>query len=128
MYNRKALKQYQQVDVTSSIEDASPHQLILMLLKGVLTAVARAKGLIEQNDYQGKGQQISKASQIIVHLKASLDHQQGGEISANLDGIYDYSLRRLMEANRDMDVAGLDEVAALISEIKAGWEAMPVSE
>tara|TARA_R110001583_G_scaffold195380_1_gene372445 strand:- start:2536 stop:2931 length:396 start_codon:yes stop_codon:yes gene_type:complete len=124
-YNIKALKQYNSVDVRSAVDSASPHKLIIMLFDGAMTAVTRAKGLIERKDMAGKGQQIQKASEIIIGLKGSLDLEQGGEVAANLDGLYDYILRRLIEANRNVDVAPLNEVSALLTEIKGGWEAMP---
>lgn len=124
-YNQKALKQYQTVNVHSAIEQASPHKLISMLFDGLQTAVIRAKGLIEQNDMARKTEQINKATDIVIHLQASLDHEQGGDVAANLDSLYSYMLRRIMDANRTNDPAILDEVNKLIAEVKAGWEEMP---
>ena len=124
-YNQKALKKYQSVGLEMAVSDASPHELITMLFVGVLTAITRAKGLIEQKQMEAKGQQIAKASRIIVHLKGSLDLEKGGEVAANLDPLYDYMIQRLLVANRDLDVAALNEVSQLVSEVKAGWEAMP---
>ncbi len=124
-YSQKALKQYQKVDVHSSIGEASPHRLIGLLFEGALTALARAKGLIEQKDQGRKTEQINKVADIIIHLRGSLDHEQGGEVAANLDALYAYMLGRVMAANRDNDVAALDEVTALIKEVKAGWDEMP---
>ncbi len=124
-YNHKALKQYKSVDVSSSIESASPHQLILMLFDGALTFLARAKGLMRQSDFEGKGEQINKASKILIHLKGALDHEQGGEVAGNLDALYDYALRRLVDANRENNDQIIDEVSELIVSVKNGWEQMP---
>lgn len=124
-YNQKALKQYQSVNVHSAIEQASPHKLISMLLDGLLTAVTRAKGLIQQKDFSRKTEQINKATDIIIHLQSCLDHEKGGEVSANLDALYTYILSKVIEANRNNDVEVLDEVMKLVAEVKAGWEEMP---
>ncbi|MFT5721908.1 MAG: flagellar protein FliS [Motiliproteus sp.] len=124
-YNLKALKQYNSIDIRTSIDSASPHKLIIMLFDGALTAITRAKGLIGQKDMAGKGQQIQKASEIMIGLKSSLDLEQGGEVAANLDALYDYILGRLMVANRQVDVEPLNEVSALLTEIKGGWSAIP---
>ncbi|MFT6917111.1 MAG: flagellar protein FliS [Motiliproteus sp.] len=124
-YNLKALKQYNSIDIRTSVDSASPHKLIIMLFDGAMTAITRAKGLIGQKDMAGKGQQIQKASEIMIGLKGSLDLEEGGEVAANLDALYDYILGRLMIANRNVDVAPLNEVTALLAEIKSGWEAIP---
>lgn len=124
-YNKKALQQYQSVNVHSAVEQASPHKLISLLFEGLLTALTRAKGLIEQKDFTGKSEQINKATDIVIHLQASLDHDQGGEIASNLDSLYSYVLRRIMDGNRNNDVAALEEVIRLVNEVKSGWDEMP---
>ena len=124
-YNQKALNKYQSVDVHSSIDQASPHRLIAMLFDGALTAIARAKGLMEQKNFARKSEQINKVTDIVIHLQSALDHEKGGEVAANLDELYAYILRRIMQANRDNDVAVLDEVAGLLREVKTGWDEMP---
>ncbi len=44
----------------------------------------KAAILIEQGDIPGKGQALSKAINIITNgLRAGLDHEVGGELSAN---------------------------------------------
>ncbi len=124
-YSKKALEKYQSVGLETAVSAASPHELVNMLLAGALTAITRAKGLIGQKDMAGKGEQINKASRILVYLKGCLDLEKGGEVAANLDPLYDYMIQRLAEGNRDLDVARLDEVSKLLGEVKAGWEAMP---
>lgn len=124
----KALNQYKSVDLNTAVEAASPHQLISMLFRGVLEALAKASGAIERKDIQLRTQQINKASEIIVTLKGSLNLEQGGEVAENLDGLYDYMLRTLMEANRDNDVAKAKEVSELIATISEGWSQIPAEE
>ncbi|MEH6470249.1 MAG: flagellar export chaperone FliS [Halopseudomonas sp.] len=124
-YSKKALNQYKAVGVDAAVHEASPHQLIIMLFDGALTAIVRAKGLIGQKDMAGKGEQINKASRILVHLKGSLDLEKGGEVAANLDPLYDYMIQRLAIANSELDVVALDEVSKLLGEVKAGWLEIP---
>ena len=49
----------------------------------------------------------------------------GAEIAANLDNLYEYMSRTLMDANLHTDVAKLDEVSGLMGEIKEAWAAVP---
>lgn len=123
--NLNALKQYQSVDLRATIETASPHKLISMLLDGALGALAKAKGSIERNAIEERTQHLNKATEIVVGLKGSLDLEQGGEVAANLDALYDYMLRSIMNANRENDAEKIQEVMNLMLEIKQGWAEMP---
>lgn len=124
----KALNQYKSVDLSTAVESASPHELISMLFKGALEALAKAKGAIERKDVELRVQQINKASSIIVNLKGSLDFEQGGEVAENLDSLYDYMVRTLMQANRENSAEKVTEVAGLLSEVFQGWAAIPAEE
>ena len=120
-----ALNSYKQVAVQTELSSASPHRIIQMLMESALDKLAKAKGLIQNKKITEKGNQIGLVVSIIDVLRASLDHEVGGEISQNLDALYDYMLRRLTEANVSNDINILDEVSKLLREIKIGWDAIP---
>ena len=73
-------------------------------------------------DIAEKGAHISWAISIVSGLRVSLDAEQGGDIAKNLDSLYDYMERRLLEANIQNKVEYLDEVINLLLEIKSGWD------
>lgn len=125
MNARLAMNQYKQVGVHSAVMDATPHRLVQMLMEGVLEKVALAKGNIARNEIAKKGENIGKAITIVGGLQASLNKEAGGELSENLSNLYDYIARRLVMANIRSDERILDEIANLISEVKAGWDAIP---
>jgi flagellar protein FliS len=104
---------------------ASPHQLVQMLMEGVLERVARAKESLARNEIAMKGQSIGGAINIVMGLQESLNKDVGGEIAENLNSIYDYMVRRLVDANVQNDENILDEVSGLMIEIKKGWDAIP---
>lgn len=120
-----ALSEYASVSVTSGIEDATPHRLIQMLMEGALDKIATAKGHILHKNMSEKGRHISWAISIISGLQSSLDMEAGGEISANLDSLYDYMVRRLAVAGSQNDTAILDEVSSLLLELKLAWDVIP---
>ncbi len=119
------IKAYNQVAVQTGVNDASPHRLIQMLLDAALEKIAKAKGFMVNKKIQAKGENIGLAISIIDVLRASLDMQAGGDISRNLESLYDYMSRRLTEANLKNDVVLLDEVANLLIPIKQAWDAIP---
>ncbi|MEZ5542637.1 MAG: flagellar export chaperone FliS [Pseudomonadota bacterium] len=117
--------QYQAVGTQTGVTEASPHRLIQMLLDGALDKIARAKGAMQRNQIEDKGRNITSAGSIVLGLRSSLDMDAGGELAANLDSLYDYMFRRLMDAHLNNELAALDEVASLLREIKQGWDAIP---
>jgi flagellar protein FliS len=123
--NRKALDGYGRSAVESEVNYASPHRIIQMLMEGALSKVAAAKGAIERGDIAEKSKQITWGMNIIQGLKLSLDPEKGGDIATNLDSLYEYMNRRLLEANMNNDIAILDEVNGLLMEVKAGWDVIP---
>jgi flagellar protein FliS len=124
MYGKAGIAQYQQVN-TQAATYADPFELTGMLFNGALDRIAQARGAMESRDVALKGERIGKAIAIIDGLRASLDHQVGGELAANLESLYDYVQRRLVHANLHNDTDALDEAARLMREIKAGWDAIP---
>lgn len=119
-----AMKQYQRVSVHSEVFEASPHRLIQMLMEGALERIAQARGAIQRERFAEKGELIGKSISIIGGLREPLDHEVGGELSQNLESLYEYMISRLLEANRGNDIAALDEVSSLLREVKSGWDAI----
>ncbi len=115
-------KAYAAVQVESRVMDASPHRLVQMLFEGALERVAQAKGAIQQNQVARKHELINKAIGIVSGLQGALEDVGDGELTSNLDALYDYVVRRLLDANRHNDTGALDEVSALISDVKSAWD------
>jgi flagellar protein FliS len=122
MVSQRALSQYQKVNSEAAVEGASPHKLIQMLMQGCLQRIAEAKGAIQRGEVAIKGEAIGKAINIVAGLQASLNKEVGGVLSQQLDALYDYMQRRLMEANLKASNEMLDEVAQLMRSVKEGWD------
>lgn len=122
MYAMKAMKQYQQVSIEAQVSDANPHRLIQLLMQGGLERLAQARGAMEREQIPKKGILIGKAIGIIGGLREALDSERGGELAGNLDRLYEYMIARLVEANTSNDTSLLDEVSALLLEVKSGWD------
>lgn len=121
--SRNAASTYAQVGVETGVGSASPHKLILMLYDGAIMALASAKRYIGEGNVAAKGQDISKAIEIISNgLCASLDIKAGGELAERLFSLYDYMTVRLLHANLHNDLAAIEEVSRLLGELRSAWE------
>ena len=118
-----AIKSYNKVGLESGVFGADPHGLISMLFEGALIQIANATNEIQRKETAAKGKSISRAISIIGEgLDASLDKEVGGELAQSLSSLYYYMAVRLVEANLKNDIAILDEVARLLTELKGAWD------
>ena len=116
---------YSKVGLETSVQSASPHQLIVLLFEGARQAVVIARASMDSGDTAQKGSSITKAIDIILNgLRSSLDLEAGGDLAQNLYALYDYMARRLLHANIHNDRAARDEVLSLLSEIHGAWVAI----
>ncbi|MNJ32854.1 Flagellar protein FliS [compost metagenome] len=119
-----ALRQYQKVNGVAQTSVASPHRLVQMLMQGGLDRIAQAKGAMARNDIPQRGILIGKAIGIVGGLREGLDLDNQAEALADLDNLYAYMSRRLVEANVQNDPEILNEVARLLITVKEGWDAI----
>ncbi len=122
--NQRAMHQYRQMGVQSQVDDATPHQLIQMMLDAAVGRVAAARGALVAGEIRTKGELIGRAIDLVEGLRISLDQKAGGDLAENLFALYDYMARRLLEANLRNDASILDEVASLLRELQDGWRVM----
>ncbi|HGN1705316.1 TPA: flagellar export chaperone FliS [Providencia rettgeri] len=123
MYQRHAQQAYQQVDLESEITNATPYQLIQILFKGALSALKRGEIFMQQGKVAEKGKEISKAIDIIdTGLKQSLNYDAGGELAENLASLYEYMTMQLLRASLENNVAYVQEVYQLLSDIASAWQ------
>ncbi len=117
----RALSAYSTVDLESAVNSASPVQLIVLLYDGAISSLAKAKGYMQEMQFAEKGRLISKATNIIEGLRALLDFDRGGEISTNLNALYEYMKHRLAVANLKNDPEGVAEVMRLLNDLRGAW-------
>jgi flagellar protein FliS len=122
------LSSYRNAGLGGVVQDASPHRLIAMLLDGAMTRLAAARGAMESNDAAQKGRLIGAAMGIVAGLRGCLDARAGGDVAINLESLYEYMNRRLLDASARNERGAIDEVIGLLREVSAAWEQIPVSK
>ena len=116
---------YANVGMETGVTAATPHKLIVMLFDGALAAIATASLEMKAKNIAAKGRAISKAISIIDSgLRASLNKSVGGQIAISLDALYEYMSKQLLQANLHNSEATLEEVKALLLDLKSAWVAI----
>jgi flagellar protein FliS len=125
---RSGANAYAKVGLETGVVAASPHKLVVMLFEGAILACNNAIVHMKAGQFEQKGVAISKAVQIVDEgLRASLDKDKGGEIAVNLDALYGYIVRRLLEANLRNQPEPVQEAVAMLGDLKGAWEAISPS-
>lgn len=119
---------YASVGLETGVVDASPLKLIVMLYDGAITACIKAQQAMTQHDIAKKGEYLTHAVTIVDSgLRACLDKRTGGDIAQNLDQLYQYMTRTLMEASVHQDVKRVEQIQQLLMELKGAWETLEKS-
>lgn len=103
------------------IMTASPEQLIRMLLDRAVAELELGRGLLADGQWQVAGPHLAKAQDIVTELRCSLDLEAGGQIAANLDALYDFAFRRIVDGQIRHEASIIDEVVAVIDPIRDAW-------
>jgi flagellar secretion chaperone FliS len=120
---RPSASSYREMNASTAIEGASPHKLVSLLYRAVLSEIAAARGAITRSDIAEKGRAISHAVRIIEEgLLAPLDLAAGGPLAANLRDLYEYLAHRMTIANLKTDDSALAECARLVEVLREGWD------
>lgn len=113
-------KKYIEKDLLSS----SPNKVVLKLYEGAIGFLISAINRLEDNDIIKKAKLLDKAVNIINYLRSCLDMEKGGEISENLNRLYEYILLQITEGNIKNDAGMIKVAVELLREIRDGWAAI----
>ena len=121
MLTPDAYSNYHSVNREAQTARATPVELVLLLTDGLLEELARARGHIVGKRFEQKATSLDRCIEIINGLSSSLDYDNGGEVVASLDRLYDYCASRLYTAGVKLDAGMIDEVTGLLTTIRNGW-------
>lgn len=124
-YNSNAaINAYTQVK-NGGAEYANPHQLICMLYDGALQRMGQILTAMREKDFQRKATLMAQTIDIVDALADCLDKKQGGELAENLEALYGYIGRRLVDASISNETAPVEECMRLLSEVSDAWSQIP---
>jgi flagellar protein FliS len=106
--------------LVEKVSTASPAELIGMLFDAAVVAMQAGQAGAEAGQLNDTHRHLVRAQNIVVELRCSLDLSVG-EIAANLDALYEFLGRRLIEANLKKDPAIVAECLRVFTPLRDGW-------
>jgi flagellar protein FliS len=113
----QALARYGNVKVTT----ASPAENIVMLYDASFRFLREAVVASKAQDRARMGERIGRASAIFAALLGALDRSVSPKLCDQLEPLYGFCMRHVLEANLKNDPAKLDEVIALLLPLRNAW-------
>ncbi len=97
-------------------------ELLLKVYEEILSLLNVAYMAIEEGDISTKATALTKVTDVLLVLKASLDMEQGGEIAKNLMDIYNFCINELLKANLNNDRKRIKDVIEILKPIYEGFK------
>jgi len=97
-------------------------KILSLLFEGAIRFTRFAILGMEKEDPKIKGENISKVLAILTELDCALDREQEKDLADNLNGLYQYMMRRLTHANFNNEKKALVEVNRLLTELKEAFD------
>lgn len=104
----------------NSVLSAPPGRLVVMLYDGAGRFLGRAAAAAREGDAAATGAALQRTHAILDELLATLDLEQG-PVAEHLQSIYLFCNRTLLEAQLALDPAPIEQVAALLAELREAW-------
>ena len=124
------LRQYTQ----RTVQTATPGQLVVMLYDGMIRFFTQARAAMESGDVQTMNERVGRGLAIVTELRCSLNLEAGGQIASNLDALYDFAFRRIVDGQIQHEASIIGEVVSVLDPIRDAWTtavcgaAAPVTE
>jgi flagellar protein FliS len=115
---------YQNVDLASRVESASPHGLVSILLDELMKSLEAMAAACNRRDYSQRGSAQARALNMLNGLESSLDFEKGGEIAQSLASIYREARRLTLAGARDNDAGQVLSARTMVGEIASAWQAI----
>ncbi|MET0687290.1 MAG: flagellar export chaperone FliS [Solirubrobacteraceae bacterium] len=104
-----------------SIRTAPPERLVVMLYDGAIRFFFQAAAALREGARTTALERLQRGEAIVDHLLGTLDMERGGQIAQDLEGIYVFCKRLLMEARTEDDADKVDLVRNYLAELRESW-------
>ena len=111
--------------IEADLKSISPEKMLVLLYEKMANDLLEARLAIAANNRIRMADRITHSQQIITELRNALDHDIGGEISRNLEALYDFMFVEHLKILVDQNPEHVDNCLAVLSPLLAAWRQIP---
>jgi flagellar protein FliS len=125
--NARAAMRYATNDVETGVHSSNSHQLIVLIYERLFDHLKIGKKELEAGRYGIES--FTKATELIQQgLLACLDYKGGAEVAQNLGAIYEWSLRKIINARVTKSPEKIQEVLDVLTPLYEAWVSLAPKE
>ena len=111
----------QQAYRDSAILTAPPERLVVMLYDGANRFLIQGATAMRSGDLTVTNDRLRRAEAIITELRQTLD-MSAGQVASNLESIYSFCQKLLLESRLKRDPEKIDQTAKLLRDLRDAWD------
>ena len=111
--------------IEADIKSISREKLLVLMYEKMANDLLEARLAIARGDRVRMSDRITHSQQIITELHTALDHAIGGDISRNLEALYDYLFGEHLAVLVDQDPRHIDNCLTVLTPLLAAWRKIP---
>ena len=121
MVDALGISRYQEANASS----VGPEKMIVMLYEKLLDHLSRGSAAVSANEQHLATDHVNSAQAIVVELRHALDLTIGGDVSINLQSIYDNVFQENLSFIVDRDPEHLAHGKRVLEPLLAAWRQIP---
>jgi flagellar protein FliS len=96
----------------------TPIEVIVKIYDECVVQLHRSINFINEKNYGEAHNSLATTGDLVNALREVLDMEAGGEIASNLDALYDYFYRQIVQADMKKDIAIIEQILPQIVELQ----------
>jgi flagellar secretion chaperone FliS len=105
----------------TQIQTSDQGNLILLCYDGTINFIRQAIKAHKEENVDTMSELLTKSQNVLWELINGLNFE-AGEIAYNLDSLYNYMIRRLIDAQYRNTIDPLNEVIGYLQELRESWQ------
>ncbi|MGN7611467.1 flagellar export chaperone FliS [Magnetococcales bacterium HHB-1] len=109
-------------DMSAGEQPLNQLSLLIRLYEGAIRFLSEAASSCKEGEVENFKDKLSRGRRIIEEFQKTLDYKQGGQLTAQLNDLYDFMLNSLTQADLTHDPLYIERVILHLRTLLDGWQ------
>ena len=109
----------------SEVETLTPRDLLVKMFDGLERFIEQAALAMDNHHLEMATKNTRRIRDILFELQATLNFDAGGEVAKNLDALYTFMIREVIDAGASKDSQRVRQLQRIVRPLKEGWKGVP---